>query len=151
MSMLEKVPAGSYRTLSLQHATVADAMHPGLMVCDADATLTEVARMMATHHVHFIALMGISATAAGESLNWGVITDLDVVNAGVRPGAGETARTLACDPVISVETAMPLQEAGELMLTRGASHLLVINPETQHAVGVLSSLDIAGALAWGEA
>ena len=80
-----------------------------------------------------------------------MITDLDIVKGGVRPGADETAATLSHDPVISVEPAMPLRDAGELMLTRGVSHLLVIDPQTQHAVGVLSSLDIAGTLAWGEA
>jgi CBS domain-containing protein len=44
-----------------------------------------------------------------------------------------------------------LVEAGEIMLTTGASHLLVISPDTQHPVGVVSTLDIAGVLAWGEA
>jgi CBS domain-containing protein len=42
---------GSYLMPSLEHATVADAMHPGILSCHADASLTDVARIMATHHV----------------------------------------------------------------------------------------------------
>ena len=45
---------------------------------------------------------------------------------------------------------MPLREAGELMLARGVSHLVVIEPGVQRPIGILSTLDIAGALAWGE-
>ncbi|MHB1570906.1 MAG: hypothetical protein ACYC0H_17120 [Solirubrobacteraceae bacterium] len=56
---------GSYLMPSLEHATVADAMHPGILSCEADAPLIEVARAMATHHVHSIAVMGISHEAEG--------------------------------------------------------------------------------------
>ena len=151
MSTLERSPTGSYRTPSLTNATVADAMHPGVMACDPGATLTEVARMMATHHVHFVAVMGTSPDESGESLTWGVITDLDVVLGGVSPGGAGTARTLANRTVISVEPTMPLADAGALMVENGVSHVLVSSPDTQHLVGVLSTLDIAGTLAWGEA
>lgn len=33
---------GSYLMPSLEHATVADAMHPGILSCEPDATLTDV-------------------------------------------------------------------------------------------------------------
>lgn len=59
---------GSYLMPSLEHATVADAMHPGILSCQADATLTDVARIMGTHHVHSVAVMGISENQSGESL-----------------------------------------------------------------------------------
>lgn len=150
MSTLNRPYQGSYRTPTLQHATVADAMHPGVMACDPDATVTEVARMMATHHVHCMAVMGMSATPSGESLAWSVITDRDVLSAGMRDADGRTAGTLARQ-VHTVEPGTPLREAGELMLTTGDSHVLVINPDTQHPVGVVSTLDVAGVLAWGEA
>lgn len=151
MSTVQTSPTGSYRTPALEHATVADAMHPGVMACDPESTVTEVARMMATHHVHLIAVMGVSAAAGGEALTWGSITDLDVLRGGVRSGGGQTARSLARHPVISVEPTMPLRDAGALMLDNGVTHVLVISPDTQHPVGVLSTLDFAGTLAWGEA
>jgi CBS domain-containing protein len=142
---------GSYMMPSLEHATVADAMHPGLMTCEPDATLTQVARMMATHHVHCIAMMGIGHDQPGETLAWGIISDLDLIRAGVGPTADQTASTMALRPVTSVAPTTPLREAAELMLTHRSPHLLVIDPAVQRPVGMLSTLDIAGILAWGEA
>lgn len=142
---------GSYLMPSLEHATVADAMHPGLVSCPADARLTDVARMMAAHHVHCIAVVGIEQDSSGESLVWGIISDLDLMRVGIRVGGSESAGALALQPVISVEPSMSLHEAGELMLKHGVSHLVVVHPETRRPVGVLSTLDFAGVLAWGEA
>lgn len=150
MSAVHTRPGGSYRSPRLEHATVRDAMHPGVMACDPQATLAEVARMMATHHVHAIAVIGITADDAGESLAWGIISDVDVVRAAIGGGDGP-AVTLARRPGASVEPTMPLRDAAELLVHSGASHVLVVDSDTQHPVGVLSTFDIAGVLAWGEA
>src|ERR1700761_6749884 len=74
---------GSYLMPSLEHATVSDAMHPGLLACEPDASLPEVARIMATHHVHCVAVIGISHEDPPCGV-WSVISDLDLVRAGVR-------------------------------------------------------------------
>lgn len=66
---------GSFLMPSIDDASVGDALHPGILSCDPDATLTEVARLMASHHVHCIAVMGISHDGPGEELVWGTITD----------------------------------------------------------------------------
>jgi CBS domain-containing protein len=136
---------------SLERATVADAMHPGIVSCDVGTPVTEVARIMATMHVHCVAVMGLTHEQAGESLVWGIISDLNLVRAGIHAGGEETAGALAKQPIISVEPTTPLLEAGELMLNHGVGHLVVIDPETQRPVGILSTLDVAGVLAWGEA
>jgi|SRR5579884_844177 len=141
---------GSYLMPSLEHASVADAMHPGILSCEPDATLGEVARMMATHHVHCLAVIGVSHEDPTCGV-WGVVSDLDVIRAGIRYTHEPTARELAQQPLVSVEPATPLREAGELMLARGVSHLIVIEPETQRPIGVLSTADLAGVIAWGEA
>lgn len=141
---------GSYLMPSLEHATVADAMHPGILSCEPDATLTEIARMMARHHVHCLAVMGISHEEH-ESLVWGIITDLDLMRAGLDRGAEPTARALAQDPMLTVESHTPLREAGALMLEKGVSHLVVTDVRRLLPVGILSTLDIAGVLGWGEA
>ena len=141
---------GSYLMPSFEHATVSDAMHPGILSCDADASLTEVARLMATHHVHCIAVMGVAHEAHGERLVRGIISDQDLLRAGVQRSE-QTAEAIALQPIVAVEPTMPLREAGELMLARDASHVVVIDPERQRPVGVLSTLDMAGVLAWGEA
>ncbi len=141
---------GSYLTQSLEHATVADAMHPGILSCEPDATLADVAKMMATHHVHCVAVVGISHEDP-ECFVWGIVSDLELVKAGIDDGAGVTARAIATQPVVVVEPAMPLREAAREMLAYGVSHVVVTDSVAQRPVGVLSTLDVAGVLAWGEA
>lgn len=140
---------GSYLMPSLENATVADAMHPGVMTCEPDATPTDVARMMATHHIHCIAVMKGVADEQGDSPAWGIVSDLDLVRAAIE-STDQSAATIA-GPVISVEPATPLLEAARLMLSHSMPHLLVIEPRKQRPAGILSTLDIAGVLAWGEA
>jgi CBS domain-containing protein len=140
---------GSYLLPHFSHATVADAMHPGILSCDADATLTEVARMMSTHHVHCIVVRGETEGQEGETV-WGIVTDFDVVRASMSDGAEETAQALGLRPLISVETTTPLRDAAQLMLTNAVSHVVAVSPETKRPIGILSTLDIAGVLAWGE-
>ena len=94
-----------------------------------DATLTDVARMMAENHVHCIAVMGIAQDHSGELLVWGIISDLDLVRAGIRGGGLERAAALAQQPIISVKPTMALREVGESMLTHRVSHVVVIDPE----------------------
>ncbi|HUA47551.1 MAG TPA: CBS domain-containing protein [Solirubrobacteraceae bacterium] len=141
---------GSYLMPTLEHATVSDAMHPGILSCEPDVSVTEVARVMATHHVHCVAVVGISH-GKPECFVWGIISDLDLLAAGIREETETTARDLAAQPVITVRPSMPLREAGEAMVRNGVSHLVVIDGETGRPIGILSTLDVAGVLAWGEA
>jgi CBS domain-containing protein len=140
----------SYLMPSLEHATVADAMHPGILSCEPDATLPEVAQIMAAHHVHCVAVVGISHEQP-ECFVWSIVSDVDLVRAGVDQGAQVTARALATQPVVVVEPGTSLRDAAEEMLARGVSHAVVTDPVAQRPVGVLSTLDVAGVLAWGEA
>lgn len=140
---------GSYLMPTLQHARVADAMHPGVHTCDPDATLTEVARVMATHHIHCVAVMGVGHDAAGERLAWRLISDTDLVRASLA-GGDPTAAALTTAPLETLTPDTPLREAAELMLSRGVTHLLVIDPVRERPTGVLSTFDIAGTVAWAE-
>ena len=151
MSLTTSQPhRGSYLMPSLQDATVSDAMHPGILACEPDASLQEVAQMMATHHVHCLAVVGISCEEPPCGV-WSVISDLDLVRAGIADVEPPSARDIAQQPLVTVEPSMPLREAGELMLTHGISHLVVLQPESQRPIGILSTADIAGIVAWGEA
>jgi CBS domain-containing protein len=141
---------GSYLLPHFEHATVADAMHPGILSCDTEATLSEVAQIMSTHHIHCIVVRGAAGGEADESPVWGMISDFDLVRAGMRVDAPDSAAAIARRPVISVETTAALRDAAELMMTKGTGHIVAVNPQTGHPVGILSTLDIAGVLAWGE-
>ena len=145
------MPAAAYLMPSVRHATVADAMHPGIVSCSSDATLRDVARLMATRQVHCVAVSGISEDDRGERLVWGLISDVDVMRAGIRVGTDEIAGAQAFEPVVSVDPGTPLSEAGELMLKHGVSHVVVIDPATQRPTGVLSTMDVIGVLGWGDA
>jgi CBS domain-containing protein len=110
--------------------TVADAMHPGILSCEPDATLSEVARMMAAHHVHCLAVIGVSHEQP-QCFVWSIVSDHDVLRAGIRDRAEATARTLASEPIVGADTTRPLREAGALMLNHRVSHLVVIDRERQ--------------------
>jgi CBS domain-containing protein len=93
---------------ALEHATVADAMHPGILSRQTDAPLTEVARMMATHHVHSIAVMHAAHDDSGEPYVCGVVSDLDLVRAGVGPAGEESAGALVRQPTMALRDAAEL-------------------------------------------
>ena len=142
---------GSYLMPSLEHATVGDAMHPGIASCEPEAALTDVARVMATHHVHCVVVMHPPQTPSGHPYVWGIVSDQDLVRSGIDPDA-ESAGEAARQPTITIEPTMPLIEAAELMVRNGVSHVVVVDDaQRQRPIGVLSTLDLAGVLAWGEA
>jgi CBS domain-containing protein len=142
--------SGSYLMPTLDHATVGDAMHPGVLSCEPDASATEVARLMSSNHVHCLAVMGADPDNSGQQRVWGIVSDLDLLEGGTRPGAEQTAAAMVRHELVNVEPATPLRDAVKLMLTHHAAHLLVVDPRRQQPIGVLSTLDIAGVMAWGE-
>jgi CBS domain-containing protein len=151
MFTINEQRGGSYLTPALEHATVGDAMRPGVMTCDPETTAVEIARVMATHHVHCVAVMDGTRRGDTAALPWGIVSDLGLVDAVTGNQTESTARAMVDQPIITVEPNMPLREAGRLMAVNRTPHLLVIDPATRHPVGVLSTLDVAGIAAWGEA
>jgi CBS domain-containing protein len=141
---------GSYLSPSFENATVADVMHPGVMSCPPDAPLVTVAQTMAMHHVHSVVVAGVGTDGVhGEHLVWGLISDMDLVRAAQVGIEGQIAEDVARHEAVTVEPSTSLATAVRLMDVHGTSHLVVVSNGAP--VGVLSSLDIAGALAWGRA
>ncbi|HEY7630098.1 MAG TPA: CBS domain-containing protein [Thermoleophilaceae bacterium] len=138
---------GSFLMPAFENARVYDAMRVGVFTCPKETSLKEVARMMATHHIHCV----IVTELKGESGQpWGVISDLDLVRAG--EGALErTAGEAAATELVTVAADETVERAAQLMGEHDISHLVVVQPQTGKPAGVLSTLDIAGVLAWGEA
>lgn len=134
---------GDYLRPSFRNASVADVMTPGIITCAPETPLETVAELMATHHVHAIAVGGIAA----DHLVWGVIDSLDLVRALRHPDADTVAEAISRQPVLSIEPDAPLSDAVQIMDEHRITHLVVTDRE--RPVGVISTLDVAGAAAWG--
>ena len=129
--------------LTMRAIPVGAVMHEGVLTCGRDESLTAVARLMADHRVHSIVVTDEPADA--PSL-WGVVSDLDLVAAAsVRELDEQVAGAAAATPALMIAPDDTLQRASQLMVEHALAHLVVV--EGGRPVGVLSTLDVADALA----
>jgi CBS domain-containing protein len=131
--------------VSLTDLRVEDVMHRGVLTCPVEAPLPEVARMMAAKRIHCVVVQG--GGGANRRL-WGVLSDTDLLEAiadgdAEDASAGGTVRS----PAVTVSPAETVIEAARLMSTTGVTHLVVADAENDRPIGVLSTLDLAAALA----
>lgn len=132
----------------LSHVRVSDAMHAGVVTCAADTPLRDVARMMAEHRIHCVAVPDIEGT---EALAWGIVSDLDLVGAASAGSVeGRTAADVAVSEALAISDDDMLDRAVRLMSEHKVAHLVVVGAASGRPVGVLSTLDVAGLLAWHE-
>ena len=137
---------GTYPSLS--RLRVADAMHPGLISCPPEAPLRTVARMMATYRVHTILVTSHGEEALPDGRPWGIVSDAELLSAARAGNVDEqSAGSHAVTPAVTVAIGEQLARAAELMDEHGVSHLIVVEPRSGRPIGVLSTLDIARALA----
>jgi CBS domain-containing protein len=123
---------------------VDDAMHRGVLTCARDASLSEVARVMAERSIHCVVVENDSGDGGPF---WGVVSDLDLIAAAtVRDLDEQTAGGTAASPVVMVTPTETLERAAQLMTEHSTSHLVVVDVGLLKPVGVISTLDIAGAL-----
>ena len=127
--------------LSLDHIRVGDVMHRGIFSCGPDASMGEVAGIMATHRVHAVAIADGDGTRPT-----GVISDLDVV-AAISSGEQPTAVQAAATERLTVSSGERLDRAAQLMTEHSVSHLVVLDAANGHPIGVLSTSDVAAAYA----
>jgi CBS domain-containing protein len=134
--------AGSYRTPSVEHARVGDAMNKSIVTCSRDAGLREMGRLMASHHIHSLVM------SLGDRARWALVSDVDIAHAAIdRPDA--IAQDLAV-PATGIPDEAPLIRAIDVMRERRTSHLIVTDSESGQPTGMISALDIAGIVGWGE-
>jgi CBS domain-containing protein len=131
--------------LPLNHIRVSDAMHGGVLSCTPDASLVEVAAIMARHRVHAVAIFEEARTQL-----LGVVSDLDVA-AAVASGAEPSAARAAATEPLALSSDDRLDRAAQMMAEHGVSHVLVNDAATGHPIGILSTLDIAAVYADGRA
>jgi CBS domain-containing protein len=140
---------GSFLMPRYENATVGDVMRHGVITCAPETTLRTVARMMSGYHVH--AIVVTEDDGEGGISPWGLVSDFDVLRAA-HAGAEElTAGQVSRSPAVMVSPGDTLEHASSLMREHGTGHLVVISDEDARPMGVVSTLDVAGALAWGEA
>jgi CBS domain-containing protein len=120
----------------LAHVRVHDAMHTGILTTDPSTSLRVVARLMAQQHVHAVAVSDPDYTRRP----WGIVTALNVAAA-----AAEDADMTAGDAaeIVTIPATESLEYAAQLMLQHGVNHLVVVDAESGHPSGILSTLDIA--------
>jgi CBS domain-containing protein len=124
---------------------VADAMHLGLVSCSMEASLRAVAALMSDNRVHCVVV--IDDPSDTRSL-WGVISDHDLIAAAtVRALDEQTAGATAMKPAVTVAPEATLASAAQQMTKHGVAHLVVVDPIKDRPLGVISTLDLAGALA----
>jgi CBS domain-containing protein len=105
--------------------------------------------MMATHGVHAIFVFEHVDEDDEASQLWAVVSDLDLVAATQLDLDTLTAGATAVTPLVNVATDSSIAEAGSLMAQYGVAHLAVTDPASRRPIGVISTLDIARAVAAG--
>jgi CBS domain-containing protein len=148
MSQSSATSTGSFRLPRASHARVADAMHPGVVTCSPDTPLRDVARTMATRHIHAVVVSTVPDYSTPAT--WSVLSSLDLVAGVLDRGEELSAGDVAASETICVSTDDSLDRAAQLMVEHSIGHLIVVGAQDGRPVGVLSTLDIAGVLAWGE-
>ncbi len=138
----------SHRIRPVDELRVVDAMHPGMISCPPETSLRTVARMMATYRVHAIVVHAHDDDDRVDGDHWGVVTDADLVRAALDGRLDEvTAQQVAATPPLTVTTVDALDWAMQLMVEHEVSHLIAIERHTKRPIGVVSTLDVARAVA----
>jgi CBS domain-containing protein len=102
-----------------------------------------VAGILATHRIHAVVV-----ASPDEAAPRAIVTDRDVVFAHSEGKLDRlTASDVANEPTATVRADLDLRYASELMVQYGTTHIVVTSPDDRRPIGILSSLDVAGAVA----
>lgn len=119
-------------------------MRVGVITCRPETKLADVARMMIGYDVHSVVVSDLE----GSGQAWGIVTSLDLAR-GADEIASLTAGDVASTDLITVSSNDSLDHAAALMASHGVTHLIVVQPDGDEPVGVISAKGLAGALAYG--
>jgi predicted transcriptional regulator len=127
----------------LARISVSDSMHTGILMTDPDTPLRLVARLMSDRRVHVVAV----AEDGQMRRPLRMISTLDIAGAVAACTAGElTAGQVGQTELRAVLAGDSIETAAQLMTEHQVEHLVVIDPASGHAEGIISALDIAAAL-----
>jgi CBS domain-containing protein len=126
----------------LNDARAGAIMHPGIVTCAPDAPLWTVARSMAEHRVHCIAVAGVGeAGAHGRHFSWGLINDMELMLAAHSGTLARAAATIASAAPPAVNDSDTVDRAATLMINEDAPHVVVIG-QSGLPCGMISTLDV---------
>jgi CBS domain-containing protein len=100
---------------------------------------------MCEHRIHCVVVGGLEEDRHGRRLVWGVVSDLDLARAAATGQQGTAGQIAGTEPL----TASPsdsLADVAQMMGEHDVAHLLVVDDQKE-PIGVVSTLDVARALA----
>jgi CBS domain-containing protein len=126
---------------------VCDLMHKGVISCDAEDTVKDVARMMADNHFRSVVVVN----EKGEV--WGLITYAELLTRYGEDLTKITAQEIMRPYRIEVDPQWPIERAIDLMQRLKYYHLIIVDPHvgTKWPVGMLTSYDVVQYMAQLEA
>jgi CBS domain-containing protein len=128
--------------------SVGAVMHHGMISIPPQSTLEEAAGEMARHCVHCVVVDGLARGAdRDEHRVWGILSDLDLMRAVAAGRLDVAAGELAASEIVTVDPDDTIEHVAQLMAEHDITHLVVVAPDTGRPAGVISSLDVAEALA----
>ena len=137
-------------TETSKRLTVGSVMHMGIIECEPQTPLEDVARLMAEEDTHSVAVHGLSPGSPGEEQHgWGLVSDIDLMRAIGAEGLNGEASRAAAGEIVTIGVHESLERAAQLMGEHECSHLVVTATDTQLPTGIISSLDVIRGLVWG--
>jgi CBS domain-containing protein len=126
---------------------VQDLMHPGLLTCNLNATLGQVAALLTQYHIHALVVID------HENHPQGIISDYDLLAGewlaaepqGLAAMRKLTAGELMSSPIETVEADVPIKAAAHRLIEKDINRLLVT--EKSVPVGVISISDFVSSVA----
>lgn len=119
---------------------VRDVMRRGVLTCNADTPLPEVAKTLTGHKINALFVVNDSGDACG------VVSQTDLVRAYSqgRDLNNLVAEDVMTPEVITVVADIPVRTAAKIMIDRGIHRLLITmgGPLPYRPVGILSMSDI---------
>jgi len=126
---------------------VRGLMHKGLISCPTDASLGQVARILAQHHIHALVVVDSNDNPIGLISDFDLLAGewLSVDNESLAAMKKLTAGELMTAPLNTIDADVSIKEAARIMLEKQVHRLVVT--ENDSTVGIISISDFVAHLA----
>jgi crotonyl-CoA carboxylase/reductase len=116
---------------------VRDLMHRGVVTCDLQTPVKQIAKMMETNDVRSVVV------TADRGEVWGIVSIISILKAWDKDLDTLTAEDILQPYTITVPGESPIEDAVKLMQKKRIEHLVVVHPGlVRRPVGILTTFDI---------